>query len=96
MKRYNKIILSIVIGAIFLSIVQCTQDPHLQKENKAVEGTSRILEGTLTRCEVFFAEDMGYFETQINNRIKYAKLIHSNILWSETTKNIGYYALICY
>lgn len=56
----------------------------------------QIEEGELDHCEMFFSDDRDFFETEINKRIKKSKLIQSNVIWSETTKQLGFYAMICY
>ncbi len=50
----------------------------------------------LAYCEIFFNDDRDYFETEINKRLPESKLIQSNVIWSETTKQLGFYAMICY
>lgn len=58
--------------------------------------TAKVKEGELDHCEMFFSDDRDFFETEINKRIKKSKLIQSNVIWSETTKQLGFYAMICY
>jgi hypothetical protein len=101
MKIDLKIILSMLFGATLVWLFQPSQhSPSLGLINPAFASTlpsvARVSEGDLDRCEIFFNDDRDFFETGINKRIKKAKIIQSNVIWSETTKQLGFYAMICY
>ncbi len=101
MKIDLKIILSMLFGATLVWLFQPSQNsPSLGLINPAFASTlpkvTRVEEGALDHCEMFFSDDRDFFETEINKRIKKSKLIQSNVIWSETTKQLGFYAMICY
>lgn len=97
MKLDFKIITSMLVGAalIFLLMPNNTMDSSFIRTVNAAE-TTKFPAGDLTSCEVFFSEARDSFEDEINSRLKKARLLQSNVIWSETTKQIGFYALICY
>lgn len=91
--------LSMIAGALIilaLQQVQHNESIQLIKTASAANNTADILAGSLQSCEVFFSDNRDTFEEEINSRIKKTKLLQSNVLWSETTKQLGFYALICY
>lgn len=102
MKNNIKTIISMLIGASLVMIIQMVSSPQSAFTQPAFAKTlttqqsSLIQENTLTHCEMFFNDDRDSFESEINKRIKPAKLIQSNVIWSETTKQLGFYAMICY
>ncbi|NQZ06371.1 MAG: hypothetical protein HRT35_04340 [Algicola sp.] len=101
MKIDLKIILSMLFGATLVWLFQPSQhSPSLGLINPAFASTypqvAKIPDGSLDHCEMFFSDDRDFFETEINKRIKKSKLIQSNVIWSETTKQLGFYAMICY
>lgn len=98
MKAQSKIVLSFIGGALLsFSIGQGYIQPSLvQKVNASEFAQSSFKSGSLASCEVFFSDDRDNFEDEINSRLAKAKLLQSNVLWSETTKQLGFYALICY
>ncbi len=92
-------VLSMVAGAlVILGLQNLQQDNAFQmiKTATAAQNVDSIELGTLQSCEVFFSDNRDTFEEEINSRIKKTKLLQSNVLWSETTKQLGFYALICY
>ena len=102
MKIDLKMVLSMLVGAGLVWVIQFTQASSSPQGfiTPAYAATSSNLEsvekGSLDNCEMFFSDDRDFFETEINKRIKKTKLIQSNVIWSETTKNLGFYAMICY
>ena len=105
MKIDLKMILSMLAGAGLVWIIQFAQQtetpiglitPAHAYASSAGTATSTVEKGSLNNCEMFFSDDRDFFETEINKRIKRTKLIQSNVIWSETTKNLGFYAMICY
>jgi len=100
MKIDLKIILSMLAGASLVWLVQATgPSPSIGLINPAFASTTpQVTKATseLENCEMFFSDDRDFFETEINKRIKRTKLIQSNVIWSETTKQLGFYAMICY
>lgn len=95
-----KIILSMIAGAALILALQASQpnNASFNLMNSAYASTqvSSINEGDLSHCEMFFSDDRDFFETEINKRILKSKLIQSNVIWSETDKQLGFYAMICY
>ncbi len=84
-----------LIGAALFLMFQSPLSAYLN--NETINMTSRFYRADeLSYCEVFFSGDQDRFEQQINAKIEGAKLIQSNIIWSEATSNLGYYGLICY
>jgi hypothetical protein len=101
MKIDLKVIVSMCFGAALVWLVQTTDNsPSLGLINPAFASTlpttAKVADGDLDHCEMFFSDDRDFFETEINKRIKKSKLIQSNVIWSETTKQLGFYAMICY
>ena len=99
MKTNLKIFLSALAGAALVFLVMSNNNSELSlinKVNAAEIKVSDIEPGSLESCEVFFKDDRDAFEEEINSRLKNVKLLQSNVLWSETTKQFGFYALICY
>lgn len=99
MKIDIKIIGSMFVGAalVFAFMSNHNSDASLiSKVNASEMKASQFEAGALKSCEVFFSDDRDNFEKEINSRLTSAKLLQSNVLWSETTKQLGFYALICY
>ena len=99
MKLDTKMIFSTLIGASIMFVVMSNNNSEMDFINKvnASEVKATKVDGSsLTSCEVFFKDDRDSFEEEINSRLKDVKLLQSNVLWSETTKQFGFYALICY
>lgn len=99
MKIDFKIVLSMFLGAAMVWLFQAPDKPAsmlLSPAYAANVPTTTVVKGDLDHCEMFFSDDRDFFETEINKRIKKSKLIQSNVIWSETTKQLGFYAMICY
>ncbi len=99
MKLDTKMIFSTLLGASIVFLIMSTNNAEIDfitKVNASEVKATKIDAGTLTNCEVFFKDDRDSFEEEINSRLKNVKLLQSNVLWSETTKQFGFYALICY
>lgn len=100
MKIDLKMILSMLVGAALVWVIQIIQPASpsmgLIAPAHAKAQVSVVKKGALENCEMFFSDDRDFFETEINKRIKRTKLIQSNVIWSETTKQLGFYAMICY
>lgn len=101
MKIDLKVLMSMFFGAALVWAFQSTeQSPSLGLINPAFAATlpttAKVPNADLDHCEMFFSDDRDFFETEINKRIKKSKLIQSNVIWSETTKQLGFYAMICY
>lgn len=100
MKIDFKIVLSMLFGAALVWLFQAPDKSSSMLISPAFATnsatTAKIKEGELDHCEMFFSDDRDFFETEINKRIKKTKLIQSNVIWSETTKQLGFYAMICY
>ena len=100
MKIDLKMILSMLVGAGLVWVIQLAQPASpsmgLIAPAYAKAQVSTVDKGALDNCEMFFSDDRDFFETEINKRIKRTKLIQSNVIWSETTKQLGFYAMICY
>ena len=100
MKIDLKVLLSMCFGAALLWLFQQPgNNGSVSLISPAYAGnlpkTAKVTE-KLDHCEMFFSDDRDFFETEINKRIKNTKLIQSNVIWSETTKQLGFYAMICY
>jgi hypothetical protein len=101
MKIDLKIILSMLAGAALLWLFQRFDDNqrHLGLINQAMatqNSSVKVDPVKFSYCELFFSDDRDYFETEINKRLKKAQLLQSNVIWSETTKQLGFYAMVCY
>lgn len=103
MKIDFKMIVSMLFGAGLVWGIQALQTNNALKAEiipAAYAGTvgnvAMVEKAELNNCEIFFSDDRDVFEIEINKRIEGTKFIQSNIVWSETTKNLGFYALICY
>lgn len=101
MKIDLKTIASMLAGAGLVWLFQTLQPaPTMGLINPAFASTTpkvaKVNKDELDHCEMFFSDDRDFFETEINKRIKKTKLIQSNVIWSETTKQLGFYAMICY
>ena len=99
MKLDIKIIGSLLLGAMLVFILMTNNNSNtnlIPIANASKMKTNQFETDYLKFCQVFFSDDRDNFEQDINNRLKNAKLFQSNVLWSETTKNFGFYALICY
>ena len=100
MKIDLKMILSMLVGAGLVWVIQIMQPESpsmgLIAPAYAKAQVSTVEKGTLDNCEMFFSDDRDFFETERNKRIKRTKLIQSNVIWSETTKQLVFYAMICY
>jgi len=99
MKLDAKMIFSTLFGALLVFLVMSSNNSNMDligKVNASEIKATRVEAGTLESCEVFFKADRDAFEEEINSRLKNVKLLQSNVLWSETTKQFGFYALICY
>ncbi|WP_196137149.1 hypothetical protein [Aliikangiella sp. G2MR2-5] len=97
MKLDTKIIISFLCGAILsVGIGQLNQKNTPLIPTVYAAETGQEITTDLKNCEVFFSDNRDLFEEEINKRLKGIKLLQSNVLWSETTKQIGFYALICY
>ena len=98
MKVDLKLVFSMMFGAtlVFLVMSNNSEMELIRTVNASEIKASSVAQGTLTSCEVFFKDDRDAFEEEINSRLKNVKLLQSNVLWSETTKQFGFYALICY
>ncbi len=99
MKIDFKIVLSMLFGAALVWFFQSPDKAHSMLLSPAyantVPATAKVKD-ELDHCEMFFSDDRDFFETEINKRIQKSKLIQSNVIWSETTKQLGFYAMICY
>ena len=98
MKLEIKMLLSGVLGALLVFVVMSnvgTSMDFIQKVNASEIKAASINGEPLKSCEVFFKDDRDAFEEEINSRLKNVKLLQSNVLWSETTEQFGFYALIC-
>lgn len=99
MKLDTKIIFSTLFGASLVFLIMSNNNSDMdfiKKVNASEVKATTVDSGSLTSCEVFFKDDRDAFEEEINSRLKDVKLLQSNVLWSETTKQFGFYALICY
>lgn len=99
MKIDFKIVLSMLFGAALVWMLQSPDKSAsllVSPAFAATAPTTAKVVGDLDHCEMFFSDDRDFFETEINKRIKKSKLIQSNVIWSETTKQLGFYAMICY
>ena len=89
-----------LIGAGILWLLQLAQSTSsslgLIAPAHAITQVSTINKGDLDNCEIFFTDDREFFETEINKRIKRTKLMQSNVIWADSMKQLGYYAMICY
>jgi|GEM_PF-4713620 len=97
MKIDFKVIFSMLFGAALVFVTMSNNsDMDLIRTVNAAEVKATSINSELKSCEVFFKDDRDAFEEEINSRLKNVKLLQSNVLWSETTKQFGFYALICY
>jgi len=99
MKTATTICVSMLCGAgLILTLQNFSQSHSLELMSKAMANTKteQVQPGSLSSCEVFFSDNRDQFEEEINDRIGKIKLLQSNVLWSETTKQLGFYALTCY
>lgn len=100
MKIDFRIVLSMLFGAALVWVFQAPSQPASMLVTPAVASslpsTVQVENGDLDHCEMVFSDDRDFFETAVNRRISNTKLIQSNVIWSETTKQLGFYAMICY
>jgi len=98
MKKYGNVVISLLLGALIMSVMQKNEgnDFSLISPANAMSAQIGAVESKIDHCEMLFTDDRNFFETEINKRVKNVKVIQSNVIWSETTKQLGFYAMICY